>query len=117
MKLTFQRNTCHNIVCELKLIFTEPENYFLLCLTDKNKLDLILARCQQIDFFVSYRLKFQIFPNFLIFIQNIKMCINRYSTYTLKILAESHRDHCQGQLAHASGLKWVQIKCILRKSD
>ena len=33
------------------------------------------------------------------------MCINRYSTYTPKILAECHRDHCQGQLAHASGLK------------
>ena len=67
MKLTFQRNTCHNIVCELKLIFTEPENYFLLCLTEKNKLDLILARCQQIDFFVTYRLEFQNFPKFFNF--------------------------------------------------
>ena len=114
MKLTFQRNTCHNIVCELKLIFTEPENYFLLCLTEKNKFDLILARCQQIDFFVTYRLEFQNFPRFFNFYSKHQ---NVYQTYTLKILAESHRDHCQGQLAHASGLKWVQIKCILRKSD
>ena len=105
------------LVCELKLIFTEPENYFLLCLTDENKLDPFLARCQWMDFLL---LTYSNFIFFLIFnwkYKILEMCINRYLTYTPKILAVSHDDHCQGQLAYASGLIRVQIKCILRKSD
>ena len=79
MKLTFQRNTCHNIVCELKLIFTEPENYFLLCLTEKNKFDLILARCQQIDFLLVIDSNFNFFKIFQFLFKTSKCVSNLYT--------------------------------------